>query len=1059
MSIPRLLTRLLLSLVPVLLTAQEPRSVIGDLGFAGIALHTNNVPGVRSETVDVSHPMRDTALRVHVPVREGRPHAIQLNVANRSPLAEGDVLLVRLTLRSAGPEGSRVQSHLFVQDRTDNFRSLGNRAVEAGAGWEEIEFLVPIKKAYFRDEVQFSLFLGDAAQTLDVARFEVWNLGARPDDAALARLRSGGQISHDFEGEYIPVPAPPGTRSRISGSLPRGWEEDSSWATVAVNYGATTQNPFKGGKSLRVQVDEISFGKVQFRLPSVHVDPSYQMRIRVATRSPNSAVINLALRQRGEPYRTYWQTTLPAAPEWGVSEVLATSAINDPEAVLMFSIESPAIVEIDELSLTYLTPAQALGNRSFAGNLLPSSSFPLGISSPWARGGNGGPVTAYVADPAVPGPSGLPSLRITPFNDAGRPVGQITAPFEGRPAARHTFSFWARSERAGQTLSIRLGPPEAQIWRAPWSHTVALTREWQRHSFTVELPPAPNGFYLARLNTHDQGVFWVDQLMVEAADSAGEFRRADRVELSAVPAERFGLAFEGRPLGFEVAAHGELSALEQITVTVRDLYGNVRELPPLKGEPEGKLLTLRGELPALDLPPLGSFVLEFTAKDGAGKAISRPAELLLHRVREPRHLGREAPDSAFGTHVFNSREELAMAKALGFNWVRFNYKINWSRVEPRPGEWNWESLDAEFALVRDQQLSVLAYLGGVPPRANVANDSWTGASSWWRQNAAPREDALDDWQEYARRVLERYGPVLRAVEVWNEPFLPGFFVADVRQGVPVRASAELYHQMTARVRAAATEAGYTGRLLWNLGAAYGESQVAFDRRNVELGTADLVDGFTLHRYTNAPLGFPGDQFAQDMKIYREVLGKHAERGALWNSEGGFGLSEVFNLLRHAPPANHRARADLQAGNLVRYYLSNFAAGVERVFIYSFFPPDAWVSDYSYLNVDGSLSHTAPAISNLAWQLEGRRFVRAVALGDEVQAMLFSSGEGDPAPVVALLSRGVKPVRLTGLPEGVVAHDVYGNPATLPTSLGVGVHFVSGKGLQPEALSAHLSVAP
>lgn len=429
-------------------------------------------------------------------------------------------------------------------------------------------------------------------------------------------------------------------------------------------------------------------------------------------------------------------------------------------------------------------------------------------------------------------------------------------------------------------------------------------------------------------------------------------------------------------------------------------------------------------------------------------------------MRAPRHLGRDAPESAFGVHVFNSPEELAMAKALGFNWVRFNYKLNWSRVEPRPGEWHWEELDRELELAREHQLSVLAYLGGVPPWASVASDTWTGASAWWRQNAAPREEALAGWQEYARRVFARYGSTLRAVEVWNEPFLPGFFVADVRQGVPVRAAAETFHEMTRRVRVAASQAGYPGRLLWNLGAAYGESQLAFDRRNLELGTAELVDGFTLHRYTNVPLGFPGDQFARDLAVYRDLLGDRAARGALWNSEGGFGLSEVFNLLRHAPPSDLRARAELQAGNLVRYYLSNFAAGVERVFIYAFFPPDAWKSNYSYLNVDGSLSQAAPAISNLAWQLEGRRFERAVALGEEGQALLFAAGPDDPAPVVVLLARGVRPVRLTGLPPGVVAHDVYGNPLPpLPEPLGVGVYFLNGPGLTPEALAPHLSVHP
>ena len=1044
-----------LFLLAPLLGLSQPKSAIGQLGLEGLGVQGMDSHGVTREMISVNHPAHSTALRVQVPTAvPAKIHQIQVNVPNRAPIAADDVVLVRLTLRSAGPEGSRVQSQLYIQDSTEGYRSLGNRIVEAGSAWEEVEFLVPVKKAYFRNELNFALFLGQAAQTVDLVRFDVWNLGAQPDDATLARLRAGAVITHDFEAPFPPLFAQTGSRARTTGHVPPGWEEDSAWAEVAVNYGATRQNPFGGEQSFRVEADTITKGQIQFRLPTIILDPAYQIRLRLATRSPTSTLINVALRQREAPYRTYWKSTFPAAPEWGVVEALATTPVNDPNAVLVFDLDKPGVIELDDLSLTYLTHAQALGSRTFEGNLLPSSSFPLGLSAPWAGGGNGKPDTTYVADPAVPGPSGLPSLRMTTFVESGRPVAQLTAPFEGRPASAHTFSFWARAAHTGHKLAIRVGAPEEKLWVAPWQKTVDLTETWRRYHFTVTLPPAPEGFYLARLNTHESGTIWVDQLMVEASPTLSDFKPVDRVELAAVAAAPFGLGFEATPLAYTVAAHGDLHAVARVAVTVRDLYGKTYELPPLTGKPAGTLLTLSGNLPAsAELPRLGTVLLEFVAQDALGNALSRPSELLLHRVRRPHHLGRTAPESAFGTHIFASASEAAMAKALGFNWVRTNYKINWSRVEPQPGKWTWDSLDAELATYRDHHLTTLAYLGGVPRRASVARDDWP--STWWRMTAAPREDALDGWQEYARRIFERYGDSIRAFETWNEPFLPGFFPADVQQGRPVRASAELFYQMMLRVRAAATEANYTGRLLWNMGAAYGDSELAFDRQNVALGTAALMDGFTFHRYTNVPLAFPGDQFQQDTRTLFATLGKHAHTGgALWNSEGGYGLSELFNLYRHSPPTRMRDRADLQAGNLVRYYLSNFAAGVERVFIYSFFPGDEWRSNYSYLHADGQLSQAATAFSNLAWQLEGKRFARSVALGGDAQAMLFAA-EGDRAPVVALTGRGLKPLQLTGLPEGIEAYDLYGNHPTLPTPLGVGVLFFRGEGLTPEALAPHL----
>lgn len=286
---------------------------------------------------------------------------------------------------------------------------------------------------------------------------------------------------------------------------------------------------------------------------------AYQIRLRIATRSPTSTPLNVALRQRSEPYRIYWQTSLTALPEWSVSEVLASTAVSDPEAALVFSVKNPGTVEIDELTLTYLTPAQALGNRSFDGNLLPSSSLPIGIAAPWAVGGNGAPAGAYVADPSVPGPSGLPSLRMTTFSDTGRPVAQLTAPFEGRPGTPHTFSFWARAAHNGHEASIRVGPPAEQLHESPWSKTVKLTDEWKRYDFTLTLPPSPDGFYLARINTHEAGVICVDQLMIEVTDTVSKFKPSDDVELSAVSEANFGLGFADQPLAYRVAAHGALN--------------------------------------------------------------------------------------------------------------------------------------------------------------------------------------------------------------------------------------------------------------------------------------------------------------------------------------------------------------------------------------------------------------------------------------------------------------------------------------------------------------------
>lgn len=613
---------------------------------------------------------------------------------------------------------------------------------------------------------------------------------------------------------------------------------------------------------------------------------------------------------------------------------------------------------------------------------------------------------------------------------------QITSPFIGRPAVAHTFSFWARSEEPGMSVSMRMGPPSAQLWRGDWHKSISVTPEWTRYEHTVVLPPAPDMLYLARITSHATGTFWVDQVMVEVGETAGAFQPAGPVELHAVAARDFGLSFEEEPLAYRLAITGALERATRIEGTVLDLYGNETLLPPIDVPPaSGPLTVLETRLPPRE--DFGSFLVTHRVLDPDGVELGKPAELLLHRVRQPRHWGRNAPGSAFGTHVHTIPANLRMAKALGFNWHRTMYNFNWSALEAGDGSWNLDRVDRTLELHRQNHLNILTHLGGVPEQHSVVNQNWDGANAWWRMTAAPRMDAMDGFEAYAYQLMSRAGDVLDGLEVWNEPFLPGFFVGDIQNGRLVRERPEVLLEMNRRVRRAADRAEFKGLLFWNAGPHYGESERAFDTAVRDLGGAEYVDGLTFHRYTNSNLAFPGDQFQVDLGILREVFeGKDALQH-VWNSEGGHGLSEIFNLYRNVPP-RLRDRADMQATQYVRYFLSNFAAGVEKVFIYAFFQQDGWISNYGYLNVDGVLSQIAPATSNMAWQLEDTRFAEEAGLSGGVHAHLY---RGEEENVVVLLPTGRGPAVLHHLPRSVRVADVYGNPVAVPNSFASGLLYL------------------
>jgi hypothetical protein len=823
-------------------------------------------------------------------------------------------------------------------------------------------------------------------------------------------------LRYPVQGEYMPIHS---KRPTITGGMPKDWYEDSSWADVTVNYRAQTQNPHEGDRSLRVEVKKIVTGQVQWKVNKIPMTPEQIYRVRIPLRSEENRPVTVTLRKQAPPYTSYWSQTLQTMPEWGVKEAMILSKHTDPDAGLYFSMQGPGTLELGEVTLEPLSLKQALAGGDFEGNLLYSSSFPLGLTAPWASGANGTEPHHLRADPENPGPSGLPALRLEPHRYEERPMIQITSPFIGMPGEKHTFSVWAKAEKPGMTVNLRMGAPSEQIYKAPWQKILHLSTEWKRYSMTVELPPAPGFLYLARVTSHDDGVFWMDQAMVEVGENATAFQPATPVELYIKADRDLGLSLEGEDMPVTMAISKALPEDARIRFTFLDLADNEIYLDPLpvkKGETEFSL-----RIPAPQT--YGSFLLMAQLEDAKGAPKGKPAEVLLHHVRTPRHLNEFAPNSAFGTHFPETPELLGIQKRLGFNWNRPHYRNKWSTYQQKDGSWDFRRLDRQLKLHEEAKLLHVINFGGVPEEFSVVDEGFSTGNGWYKTTAAPRRDAMEAWQDYCRRVLAHAGDRLPAVEIWNEPFLPGFFVGEVVEGRPKREEPEVMAEMMKRARQAARDAKYPGRLIWNTGPHYGSSELGFTRGVLAAGGAEQVDNISFHRYVSSPLGFPGDQFDQDLQVIRREFTDKAAASEIWNSEGGQASSSVFNLYQTLPPFEHREKAAGQAVHAVRYYLSNFAAGADKVFLYTLQPMDGWKADYSYMTVDGKLSSVAPALSNLAWHLEDLAYVETVSRGEDLLVQKYT---GEDRTVWVLVPQGGKAPKLDWMPENAVLTNLWGN---------------------------------
>jgi hypothetical protein len=101
---------------------------------------------------------------------------------------------------------------------------------------------------------------------------------------------------------------------------------------------------------------------------------------------------------------------------------------------------------------------------------------------------------------------------------------------------------------------------------------------------------------------------------------------------------------------------------------------------------------------------------------------------------------------------------------LGVGWVRLG--IWWQQVEQRRGVFNWDIPDIEIGRAVERGLNVFITIHGTPSWANG------GKSHQYPPNRSSY------WVNFVTATAKRYGryPQVRAIGMWNEPNLPGFWM-------------------------------------------------------------------------------------------------------------------------------------------------------------------------------------------------------------------------------------------------------------------------------------------
>ncbi|MEO3757313.1 cellulase family glycosylhydrolase [Mycobacterium sp. B14F4] len=147
------------------------------------------------------------------------------------------------------------------------------------------------------------------------------------------------------------------------------------------------------------------------------------------------------------------------------------------------------------------------------------------------------------------------------------------------------------------------------------------------------------------------------------------------------------------------------------------------------------------------------------------------AAVLLSEARTAQAEAVPAPGDGYGFSVgapmtWMSRTEadgeLDAAARTGATWLRVF--IDWSRVEPMPGAYNWGYVDHWIDGALSRGIKVLASIGYSPDWARAPETYFTGP---------PVEPAV--FASFVTTVAQRYGDRVTDWEIWNEPNIPLFW--------------------------------------------------------------------------------------------------------------------------------------------------------------------------------------------------------------------------------------------------------------------------------------------
>jgi hypothetical protein len=256
--------------------------------------------------------------------------------------------------------------------------------------------------------------------------------------------------------------------------------------------------------------------------------------------------------------------------------------------------------------------------------------------------------------------------------------------------------------------------------------------------------------------------------------------------------------------------------------------------------------------------------------------------------------------SSSASSLRNHGEWFPRMSAAGVTTVRLFPE--WRSVEPRPGEWQWESTDALLKSAAANKLQINGVLMGSLP--------WSKA----KIHAFPM-DHLPEWSKFVSQAVKRYDGQITHWEVWNEGNA-GFNDDKHTTADYARLAAATY-----QAAKASSDKAQIGLTVASYDPAYLQQAILAQKTQ---GTPNHFDFLAVHPYELADgLADPDGEipFLWMSQLLRDALKMHAPEKA--NAE--IWITEVGRRL--AQQGRHPVSEEQAAIDLVKLYVMALAQGI------------------------------------------------------------------------------------------------------------------------------------